>query len=561
MAGGPAKLSENTKIQRRNATLADDFYGAAPGTGIGFVSNIAQLLSLIAGQAPTFAFADNTELLANVTVQPNYFTRVADNGSGLWEVRLYIGGDRTNIANYPLVVQQGGQTLMQVLTKSNSAGTLQIKNLGDATDDQDAVSLLQMQTAIAAVIQHFKGTYIDEAALASAHPTADPGDYAYVDAGVGTEAAMWIWDDDDEEWVLGGTAIAPDATSSVKGVMKLYSATGSNTDGTMTQMAILTALNLKSNSVWTITSKSGAYTLAAAELTALSSGASLVMEGDNTGDLTVPLNATVAFSVGHTMAVRGFGNIVATGGVGITGTNGTLAIPTGRTVILEKTDTNTWILHNGAPISAGTTTTMGSFEAADQTEAEAQVTQAIAGSTTGLSSDRVDNELGIYYMLRKLFSVAVTWAIGPTITDATASTPAWFNGSKKLVTAVVTDLLDWLGINPIAVSVSLSSTTITLDCGSKYSRKWYTSTAHSANFTLTKTNKTNNEYGHYVFPVTGTVVVQLDTDDRMPDDMIGWNLGSKQLTIVSGGTGLLYSLAWTKVGSNYFVTLSSKATV
>lgn len=52
---------------------------------------------------------------------------------------------------------------------------------------------------------HFLGAYTNEAALTTAHATAEPGDYAYVDAGVGNPVEMWIWDDDDDEWVASGT--------------------------------------------------------------------------------------------------------------------------------------------------------------------------------------------------------------------------------------------------------------------------------------------------------------------------------------------------------------------
>ena len=44
------------------------------------------------------------------------------------------------------------------------------------------------------------------------------------------------------DWGIG---LIVDATSSVKGIMKLYTSTGSNTDGTMTQNAITTALDAK----------------------------------------------------------------------------------------------------------------------------------------------------------------------------------------------------------------------------------------------------------------------------------------------------------------------------
>jgi hypothetical protein len=58
---------------------------------------------------------------------------------------------------------------------------------------------------------HFLGVYVDEAALISAHATAEPGDYAYVDAGVANPTELWLWDDDDEEWVQTGSAALPTA--------------------------------------------------------------------------------------------------------------------------------------------------------------------------------------------------------------------------------------------------------------------------------------------------------------------------------------------------------------
>lgn len=170
--------------------------------------------------------------------------------------------------------------------------------------------------------------------------------------------------------------------------------------------------------------------------------------------------------------------------------------------------------------SPWTDTTSGTVERSTQAEAEAVFTQVLAAAVGSLSASRTGSETGLYYLLTKL----------------------------------------WEQIDPTSVAVSLVSTTVTLDCATRRSRKWYTSTAHSANFTLTKTNKTVIEYGHYVFSATGTITIQLDSDDRMPDDTPGWNFGAKTLQLVTGGTGLIYSLAFTKVGSIFQVTISTKAT-
>jgi hypothetical protein len=93
-------------------------------------------------------------------------------------------------------------------------------------------------------VSPFKGLYVSEAALISAYPTADPGDYAYVDAGIGNPVEVWGWDDEDYVWVNTGNdgSTVPTADATTAGIMKLYVAVGANTDGTMTQAAISAAL-------------------------------------------------------------------------------------------------------------------------------------------------------------------------------------------------------------------------------------------------------------------------------------------------------------------------------
>ena len=129
---------------------------------------------------------------------------------------------------------------------------------------------------------------------------------------------------------------------------------GSITGTLSSQTDLQNALNDKSDAGATVSAKVGAYTLLAADLTLVNAGATLIIDGDSSADLTVPLNATIAFPVGSFIGVRDFNNVVATGGVTITGTNGGLTVPSGMTATLEKTATDTWILHNGAAAAGGT---------------------------------------------------------------------------------------------------------------------------------------------------------------------------------------------------------------
>jgi hypothetical protein len=54
----------------------------------------------------------------------------------------------------------------------------------------------------------FLGVYADLSALETAHPTADEGQYAQVDAGSGSDVVTYYWDAD-EGWVQGGSITAP----------------------------------------------------------------------------------------------------------------------------------------------------------------------------------------------------------------------------------------------------------------------------------------------------------------------------------------------------------------
>jgi hypothetical protein len=122
---------------------------------------------------------------------------------------------------------------------------------------------------------------------------------------------------------------------------------GSITGTLSTQTDLQAEFNLKSDALITLVPEPGAHTLDAANLTSINAGASIKIVGDDSGALTVPLNATVAFPAGSVIGLTGYTSVVATGGVTVTGTAGDLNIPAGTTVTLEKTGTDAWTLHNG----------------------------------------------------------------------------------------------------------------------------------------------------------------------------------------------------------------------
>lgn len=72
----------------------------------------------------------------------------------------------------------------------------------------EAYTLAEKNKLAALDDEHFKGVYATEAALVAAHPTANAGDYAHVDGGVGANLVQWSWDESDAAWIEGGGAAA-----------------------------------------------------------------------------------------------------------------------------------------------------------------------------------------------------------------------------------------------------------------------------------------------------------------------------------------------------------------
>jgi hypothetical protein len=145
-----------------------------------------------------------------------------------------------------------------------------------------------------------------------------------------------------------------DPTSGIitRGTAGSTPAWGSITGTLASQTDLNNALKLKANTLLTTKSETGSHTLDADDLSDINDGKSVLIQGNNTGTLTVPLNATQAFPIGTMLAITGFTSVVATGGVTITSSSGSLASPgTNSTMVIRKTATNTWFLDNGLPAS------------------------------------------------------------------------------------------------------------------------------------------------------------------------------------------------------------------
>lgn len=128
-------------------------------------------------------------------------------------IRVQIGSNPNNFVTY---------TLTGIATDNTGWWTVPVaffQAAGLAFPDNIPLSVVFIFDA-GGTPDHFKGVYVSLAALQAAVPTGNPGDYAFVDAGVGNNPNIYIWDDSDSDWVLGGSAPTPDASETIKGVVE-----------------------------------------------------------------------------------------------------------------------------------------------------------------------------------------------------------------------------------------------------------------------------------------------------------------------------------------------------
>ncbi|WP_289535006.1 hypothetical protein [Pseudomonas sp. SO81] len=87
---------------------------------------------------------------------------------------------------------------------------------------------------------HFKGLFTSLGALQTAFPTAEAGDYADVDAGVGSETVRYLWDESDTEWIASGSG-TPLTAADIKALYESNPDTNAFTDADVTKLSGIAA--------------------------------------------------------------------------------------------------------------------------------------------------------------------------------------------------------------------------------------------------------------------------------------------------------------------------------
>lgn len=127
---------------------------------------------------------------------------------------------------------------------------------------------------------HFRGVFATLAALQAAVPTANTGDYAFVDPASGTDVIQYLWDNNDSKWVYNGPTAGVTAAQ-VKTLYESNADTNAFTNAYKTKVDGIAA-GAQVNTVTSVAGKTGAVTLAKGDV-----GLDQV---DNTPDASKPVS-------------------------------------------------------------------------------------------------------------------------------------------------------------------------------------------------------------------------------------------------------------------------------
>jgi hypothetical protein len=109
-------------------------------------------------------------------------------------------GNGIGIRNAFILINQMMSEIYGGLVPSELRNALLTLNDINFMTDAERLKLAEIEDAL------FKGVHSSIGALQSVHPLPSIGSYAFIDAGLGEDATVWIWDSNDTQWVESGVS-------------------------------------------------------------------------------------------------------------------------------------------------------------------------------------------------------------------------------------------------------------------------------------------------------------------------------------------------------------------
>lgn len=368
---------------------------------------------------------DATQTLSNKTlVAPALGTIASGDGAALTNVVNSVTGDGVGgTSDNPVIDITSARTLTTsgAIVQSDNLHIIYLNSSSpfnvtvDALTINSQVSLINIGTSIITLLNGSGVSF-------SGPSTINPG-----------EAASVIYRGSTTPLVRTGGTI-PDASTTVKGIAKLYTSTGSNTDGAMDQNSATTAINAKvadaiNDGTTTIAPSQNAVfdALALKQSSSLTSANIFVGNGSNiatgvpvSGDITISNAGVVAIGSAKVTNAMLAGSIDLTSKV-----TGVLPIANGGT----NSTVGAWLLSGTSTLSGASTITSNTasgltFNGAFTTTANSQFTRNYTGTYTlrNTASDEFNSTLFNPLLVASAASQVITGVkITPTFTPGAFS--------------------------------------------------------------------------------------------------------------------------------------------
>lgn len=519
---GPSKINQSDNIPRGLPSLLNLIFHGNPLTGQGLACTVQELLTLVTGTKPVTSFPTEADMLADTTLPVGYMAYVSETGV----TYLYNGPTHDNIANYSLVGSGGeggggqiGQTASAIwkfdtVTSPSpevGSGVIRFNNTVAAAitemylseqsnDGQDTENFLRsLQVNDTFYIQEKGNSTRWLRAVATAEPIEND-DWWTVPIDV-VESSGTLPANNAETIVRAtfGSAEIPEATNTVKGILKLFDSlniVAPRTDGALQEAVAISSFMQKS-----------IYD----------------PDGDNIVSFARQITSTVNFQ----------GAVNAGEPVYVSGWTGTMMqVNKANASSLSTLPALGIAIANQAAGSNGVVVTYGRLM--NQNTGSFGIGQplyvAVGGGITNVEPLPHSQVIGI--CLRA-------------------------GGSDGIIAVFPQPPNQVTNRQLTAISVAPSGGVLTLDCQNKQEVKFLCTTAITGSTSIVFTNASNLIIAHLAAPITGTnIPLTWPSEARMSRynetaSGDGWNATSKILTITSVGAGDLWEFSYIKMGTIY----------
>ena len=188
------------------------------GNGVLFTNNAAIVGIVIFNAGAGTGGQNASEVDRGVVEEATDAQVLAGTGDGETGARLFVSPPKLATRLAALVIVNASETQKGIVEEATQIQVNNGTGLGE-TGARLFVSPDKLATRLSQT-QFFVGYYLSLAALTVANPDPIDGAYGYVDLGTGNAARIYLWDNNDSQWVAGSITEIANADETQKGIVE-----------------------------------------------------------------------------------------------------------------------------------------------------------------------------------------------------------------------------------------------------------------------------------------------------------------------------------------------------